>query len=179
MKKLLVVALATLTLFTGGMARADRRPFVAQGGTRVNIRRDPDDTTSYPDIWQVGTYRGARKSFFGVASWDELFTDDINADNGNWYAFKLDTYGRGSTDRVVYLYYLPEDDEFHCQLQDYRTGDILATRVANKPSSNVVQCRLPTKLFRIDGPVHFFVEAVNGFSVVIDRAPDGGRYQGL
>jgi hypothetical protein len=178
MKKLVVVTLAALTLLTGGVARAERRPFVAQGSSRLNIRRDPDDTTAYPDIWEVGTYRGARKSFFGVASWDDLFTDDINADNGNWYVFKLDTYGRAATDRVVYLYYRPEDDQFHCQLQDYRTGNIITTRDANRPTSQVVQCRIPTKLLAIDGRVHFFVDAVNDLSV-IDRAPDGGRYQGL
>ena len=149
----------------------------AEAGFSGTVHNDRDDTGSVLDIRQVATGSvSRRKEFFGVETWDFFSASDLSVQDSSYFQFNLDTFGRGATDRYLYLYYYQPDDRFYCEL-DPRIGRQLALKVATQ-SWTQVYCAVPKRALGINKTPKYAVEAWSNNSFV-DRAPNVGRYRGL
>jgi hypothetical protein len=177
MKGLIAACIVAGLVFACSPAGAEAD--VWRGTSGIKVRDDGNDSTTPLDINQLATNRGARKTYFGVATYDPFTSSDLDAQSNNYFAFYLDTYARGSTDRIVYLYYWPPDGRYYCEL-DARGGNRLALRYARRPDINVIDCKVPTRKLAIEKTPSFSLNAYYGGSLV-DRAPNfgSGRFRGL
>jgi hypothetical protein len=144
------------------------------GGLRVHF--DGNDTGSILDIDQVATGIERRQVFFGVQTYDQFTANDIDASQGSWFQFNLDTKRRGRADRFLYLYYWPPDDAFYCEVQT-REGLFVGLRRASFDTISLF-CGVRKGWLDIQKRVKFAVESRDR-GVYVDRAPNIGRYRRL
>jgi hypothetical protein len=150
-------------------------PFRGVGGD-ISVRFDGNDTLNILDIRRVATDLNRRLSLFAVETYDVFTANDIDAQQGSYFQFNLDTKRRGRADRFVYLYYWPPNDQFYCEV-DTRDGRELGFRIAQFDTSTIY-CAVRTSWLGVQKQVKFAVEAWN-LRNFVDRAPNRGRYRGL
>lgn len=171
MKRLVIFIVAGLTLLP---TSAQASPF--RGGGDVSVRFDGNDTLNILDIRRVGTDLNRRTTLFAVGTYDLFSATDIDAQQRSYFQFNLDTKLRGRTDRFVYLYYWPPDNQFYCEV-DTRGGGQVGFRIA-QVDTDTIFCAVRTAWLDVQKQVKFSVEAWNQGNFV-DRAPNRGRYRGL